>query len=327
MMFLNEYQQRCKNTAVYPKSIGVLYTTLGLCGEAGEVAEKVKKVHRDKDGKIDEAERSAIKKELGDALWYISMLGDELGITLEDIAQTNLDKLKARKEAGALHGSGDGLEELIKNGQLPETSHFPGTFQTWNHLMLALDELYLEKHEFKTLILDTLNGACNLCTEDVVQNKFKGNVENFEDYGRGMKPSFMPKEWQSFLDKLDALRAERNMAIILLAHSQVKTVNNPGASNFDRWEPVMPKEIAAITDRWVDMILFGGFEVTVESKKLEQKGKAVGGNVRMLYTQPDAAYNAGNRAGLPAEIECGTSPKEAWTNFLNAMREARKASN
>lgn len=218
----------------------------------------------------------------------------------------------------------DGLDTLIKTGQLPETPHFPGTFTTWNHLMLALQELYLEQHPYKTAAIDTVNGAANLCIEHVTQKHFGGDVSKFEEYGRGMKPGFTPKEWQQFLDILDKLRTEKNMAIVLLAHSQVKTVSNPGTSSYDRWEPVMPKELSAMTDRWVDMILFGGFEVFTDAKRLDQKGRATGGTNRIIHTTPSAIINAGHRHGLPEEIECGDSPKEAWANFIAALHPNRK---
>jgi len=106
-MTLNEYQKEAIVTAKYPEHMKVLYPVLGLCGEAGEVAEKVKKIHRDKEGVIGELDRLEIAKELGDVLWYISTTAKDLDFTLEDIAAMNIKKLRSRKERGAIHGSGD----------------------------------------------------------------------------------------------------------------------------------------------------------------------------------------------------------------------------
>jgi NTP pyrophosphatase (non-canonical NTP hydrolase) len=85
----------------------VIYPTLGLTNEAGEVAGKIKKVFRDKDGIIGEAEREALKGELGDVLWYLAQLCTELDLSLEDVAAHNLEKLFSRLERGKIGGDGD----------------------------------------------------------------------------------------------------------------------------------------------------------------------------------------------------------------------------
>jgi len=102
------YQKRARKTAVYPNlGNNFVYPTLGLTGEAGEVAEKIKKVLRDKNGLIDKNARRELKKELGDVLWYLANLATEIGLSLEEIARANLKKLASRKKRGKIHGSGD----------------------------------------------------------------------------------------------------------------------------------------------------------------------------------------------------------------------------
>jgi NTP pyrophosphatase (non-canonical NTP hydrolase) len=101
-MTFDEYQDAARATAIYPANHAITYPTLGLCGESGEVAEKVKKLIRD-----DCYDRDAIQKELGDVLWYLSNLASDLGLKLSDVARTNIAKLKDRKERGKLQGSGD----------------------------------------------------------------------------------------------------------------------------------------------------------------------------------------------------------------------------
>ena len=100
-MTFDEYQEFARLTAIYPEDVKVVYPTLGLCGEAGEVAEKIKKHMRDGRSLV------GVGLELGDVLWYISALADDLGITLEEVAQANIDKLASRMERGKLGGSGD----------------------------------------------------------------------------------------------------------------------------------------------------------------------------------------------------------------------------
>ena len=104
-MNMNEYQDAALSTALYPKELGLYYTTLGLTGEAGEVAEKVKKMIRD--NKTLEEVKFPLMDELGDVLWYIAALAHELGITLDNIAESNVQKLQSRAERNAIHGDGD----------------------------------------------------------------------------------------------------------------------------------------------------------------------------------------------------------------------------
>ena len=109
-MNFDEYQQKAITTAVYPKQQALPYLALGLSGEAAEVANKVKKILRgDYDNDPIKAEEAmvSISKELGDTLWYLSVLASELGDNLSTIAAANLDKLSQRKQEGTLKGTGD----------------------------------------------------------------------------------------------------------------------------------------------------------------------------------------------------------------------------
>ncbi len=107
-MTFDEYQKFTNETAIYPeKGKNFIYPTLGLAGEAGEVSEKIKKVLRDKNDIIDETTREEIVKEIGDVLWYVSQLSSELGVSLDDVADKNIKKLRSRKERSVLQGNGD----------------------------------------------------------------------------------------------------------------------------------------------------------------------------------------------------------------------------
>lgn len=116
----SNYQEQAKTTAIYLnklkekyelpdevwKMLGVSYVGLGM-GEVGEVQGKIKKLIRDSGGVIDEDKKKELGKELGDCLWYVALMCEELGLNMEEIAQQNLDKLFSRKERGVLTGSGD----------------------------------------------------------------------------------------------------------------------------------------------------------------------------------------------------------------------------
>ncbi len=107
-MELGDYQRASRATAIYPGAgENLLYPTLGLCGEAGEVADKVKKLLRDDGGALSAERREALGAELGDVLWYVAQLASELGLALEDVAAGNLAKLASRADRGALGGDGD----------------------------------------------------------------------------------------------------------------------------------------------------------------------------------------------------------------------------
>ncbi len=106
-MELAEYQRLSRRTAEYPREAWLSYPALGLAGEAGEVAEHVKKAIRDDGGELSAERRAALTKELGDVLWYVSQLASELGLELEEVAQVNLEKLLSRQRRGVLSGSGD----------------------------------------------------------------------------------------------------------------------------------------------------------------------------------------------------------------------------
>lgn len=107
-MKFSEYQKLIAHTAIYPnQGSNLSYPALGLTGEAGEVADKVKKLIRDHGGVLTPALKNEMVKELGDVLWYLTALALELDVNLEDVAKSNVKKLTDRKSRGVLSGDGD----------------------------------------------------------------------------------------------------------------------------------------------------------------------------------------------------------------------------
>ena len=113
-MTFDEYQKKAITTELMERPAHVsandpafVAKILGLVGEAGEVAEKFKKIVRDKEGVIEEADIELVKKELGDVLWYVSAVSDYIGLNLDDVAESNLAKLFDRRARGKARGSGD----------------------------------------------------------------------------------------------------------------------------------------------------------------------------------------------------------------------------
>lgn len=109
-MTIKEYSKKAYSTAIYKDNTNypdIIYPILGLCGETGEVAEKIKKCIRDNKGEVTKEFKIEIIKELGDVLWYINAIAHDLGFNLEEVAQVNIDKLFSRKKRNKLQGSGD----------------------------------------------------------------------------------------------------------------------------------------------------------------------------------------------------------------------------
>lgn len=104
-MNINTYQQQASETAIYNNKL--IYPTLGLAGEAGEIANKVKKVLRDNSGELQESVRQDLISELGDVLWYVAALATDLKTELSEVASRNIEKLNSRKNRGVIGGSGD----------------------------------------------------------------------------------------------------------------------------------------------------------------------------------------------------------------------------
>lgn len=127
-MNVEEYQDIIQKTAIYPTEVGLAYCALGLTGESGEVAEKIKKLYRDNQDLIPYIQmgqepadvntreryfeiRKDVLKELGDVIWYVTALANEFGLPLSEILEANYNKLIKRRETGTLQGSGDHREE------------------------------------------------------------------------------------------------------------------------------------------------------------------------------------------------------------------------
>lgn len=102
------YQRESRKTWSYiPMDHAIVYPTMGLVNEAGEVAGKVKKIFRDRSGEISDEDRESLKQELGDVLWYLAQIATDLDLSLQEIAEANLSKLFSRLERGQIRGDGD----------------------------------------------------------------------------------------------------------------------------------------------------------------------------------------------------------------------------
>jgi hypothetical protein len=216
-----------------------------------------------------------------------------------------------------------GLDTLINAGQVPPIPHFP-ELTTWQDLLGAVEALIAEPHEFRTLVIDTLNGAERLCHEKVCQRDFGGNWgrDGFTAFMTGFEVALA--DWRVLLDALDQLREKRRMSILALAHTRISTFRNPEGADYDRFTVDLHHKTWSLTHKWSDLVIFANFVAHIDTKKQDTKGKAKGGSRRVLFTTRTAAFDAKNRHGLPDQIDCGHSAAEAWAHFAAALQAGKQ---
>jgi hypothetical protein len=219
-----------------------------------------------------------------------------------------------------------GLITLKNNGRVPQdVPHFP-ELTTWDMVNEALDVLLNETHPYKTLVLDTMNGMETLCHEALCASAdYNNSWAKFNSFNSGQRTS-EPK-WRDFLDKLDLLRTRKGMAIISLCHTVIRSVNNPQGESYSRYEPAISKENWAQTNRRVDMTLFGHFVIDTQkdSANILAKAKGFGGKQRLVYSEPDATYEAKTRNGMPDKMILPNTPDQAWAKIMGYLTQKAEA--
>jgi hypothetical protein len=169
----------------------------------------------------------------------------------------------------------------------------------WEDVLDAIEELTTKDHEFKTLVVDTLDAAEPLLYAFICKRDKKKNIEDY-GYGKGYTASM--DEWRVFLARLERLRRTKGMNVILLAHTWIKTFKNPLGPDYDRYEMKLYPKSGALIREWVRVALFANFETYASKEKGELKAKGFGGNVRTVYTKRNAAWDAKDRLGLPDQF-------------------------
>jgi AAA domain len=218
----------------------------------------------------------------------------------------------------------DGILTLKRTGQVPPgVRHYPRPCENWGEAVKAVNALIVKGPHPRHFVLDVLNGFAGMLAEHVCREQFKSSWKNFNQFGgvEGWK-NCLP-EWEEFLGRLDRLR-QLGSNILCLMHASVERVPNPDGLDYDRWQPALDKKVLwPATQRWADVIVFGGFEVFAEKADPQNaratKGKARGGT-RLMYCEPTPTVAAGSRHGLPPQIEAGESAAEAWAAFQAALR-------
>lgn len=179
----------------------------------------------------------------------------------------------------------------------------------------------------KTLVIDGITGAEKACQEYICNTHFGGDwgEHGFAAYAKGY--DLAATEWLKLLSALDRLR-DSGIMIVLLGHARMKQVSNPMGANYDHFEPDCHPKAWAGCAKWADAILFGKFHSIVEiskreaAKKIaEQKGKAIGGTQRVIFTEPHDAFVAGNRYSMESEIWIQGGPESMWDQVISQIRK------
>lgn len=187
-------------------------------------------------------------------------------------------------------------EEGLVGPQFAETASWSAP--DWESALGFLDWLRAEKHEYKSLVVDTVDWLEPKLFDFICG---RDNMPNIEGYGYGKGYTVAAEEFRRFLGKLDSLN-KAGMAIMVLAHTTIKAFSNPTGDNYDRYEPKVTKQIAGMVKEWADAVLFARFKVFTTKGKGTMKAKGIGGQERVVYTTHDAGWDAKNRYGLPNEM-------------------------
>lgn len=215
-------------------------------------------------------------------------------------------------------------ESGLVGPQFAETANF--TPSSWEDILKFLGELITEEHEYKTIVIDTLDWIEPLLYAHVVKKAAKPDIKSIEDFGYGKGYEIAAQEFRRLITGLEKAN-DKGMSILILSHSQQKTVKNPLGEDYDHFEPKVNKKVAGLTKEFCDAILFAHFDVY--TRKEGNKVMALGGNERIVETTHSAAWDAKNRYGLPETMnldmeEIMAEIKKSMT-VANEETKAKKA--
>jgi hypothetical protein len=172
----------------------------------------------------------------------------------------------------------------------------------YSDAIAALGALYTEPHEYRTVVIDSLDWLERLIWAKVCQDR---NVESIEDVPFAKGYVFALTQWREVLAGLDALRSERGMAVILIAHSHIEKFADPQCDTFDRYVPRLQKHAAALVQQWCDEVLFATYRVHTKTSDEgfgRKRVQGIGTGERIIRTTERPAHVAKNRLNLPDEI-------------------------
>jgi len=196
----------------------------------------------------------------------------------------------------------DGLGSL-------KVDHFPMA-QSFDDVMGAIDSLYTEKHDFETVVLDSLDWL-----EAIIQREIEAKHEA-KDLAYGKGALIAAEKWREILEGFNALRNDKGMAIILIAHTTIKRFDSPETEPYDRYQPKLQERSNAVVREWCDALLFANYKTIVKNADVgfnKAVARGISTGERLLYTSEKPAYMAKNRYNLPESIPL------SWNAFIEAV--------
>ncbi len=166
----------------------------------------------------------------------------------------------------------------------------------------ALSALYSDEHEYQTVVIDSLDWLERLIWAEVCS---KRGVESIEDIGYAKGYVFALTQWREVISGLDALRNERGMQIILIAHARIEKFDNPETESYDRYVPRLNKHASALVQEWCDEVLFATYRVHTKHTDEgfnRKRTQGIGTGERIVRTTERPAHVAKNRLSLPDEF-------------------------
>jgi hypothetical protein len=202
-------------------------------------------------------------------------------------------------------GAEDGTSEL-------DVARFPEP-KTWADVFGAITELGSQEHDFRTLVIDTLDWLEPLCWEHICRSGKKQSIEDF-GYGKGYAAAL--DEWRRLVALIERVRNAKQLNVIALAHSQIRPFKNPAGEDYDRYELKLHPKAGGLLKEWCDCVLFANYETLTDDSSGRAKGISTGN--RMVHTQRTAAWDAKNRYSLPEVMPLD------WKIFAGAVAAHRK---
>jgi hypothetical protein len=206
-----------------------------------------------------------------------------------------------------------GFETLRQSSSVPDCDAV--RLNSWADTLKIVEDLRTTNHE--SVVLDALGGFERLCHEHVCARDFDNvwGEKGFQAYMRGYDVAIA--DWQQLIVRMDELRSIRNVNIILLAHSKIKTFKNPLGPDFDRYVPDCHEKTWGVTHKWADAVLFGNYISVTRKDKGRDKG--IGGTERVIYCDRTDAYDAKNRYGMPSMLTMSVGPADMWKTVWAAI--------
>ncbi|NGZ05126.1 MAG: ATP-binding protein [Magnetococcales bacterium] len=192
---------------------------------------------------------------------------------------------------------------------LLQVTNFPIS-RTFGEVLEALDSLLAEQHDFESVVMDSVDWLEPLIWAEVCRINRVNSIEDM-GYGKGYVAAL--DLWRMYLERLNRLRAEKNMVVIQIAHATIRRFDSPEHEPFDRYDVKLHQKAAALVQEHSDCVLFANYRIATTKADVgfgQRVNRAVGTGERVLFTQERPAFLAKNRYGLPPEMSMEWSTLE-----------------